>query len=480
MPAPVSFTVRPPGSAPYRPSPLGSGARGPPSRRLFEDNRDEDDDEDDGHYNVRRSQKPKDERIEGFGNGRIIGYVANSHNEHKHALIFIDSGDKPEGPLIIPALPNKDWRASSSNRRVPSYRPDSRTPTESAETHERVGDEPQRSGLRTIVKTEVQADDGEAAVKVERTEEYETPASLNGTSGEGIEVKKEPLTLEEQALQAILQGDVPTETEEERLRRELVIDMGGNKSLSEEDALKRDIEALPEEVRNLPCGYRARMLTIRPQSTLDDYAAIPVSAFGEAMARGMGWNPSAQGTKIHEPKLRPALLGLGATALETPVPPSRPGSSTGKRPPKPSKRESMKYNLSGALVRRGENGGSVTPSSERSSRHSTESDGKRRRDDDDGRESKRRDDGYRDRDRERDRRDDRARDRVYETEEERARRKAKERERRDRYDDRDRYGDRDRKDRDRRDERERRSYTDRGDDRDKRDREGDRDRRRDR
>lgn len=444
MPAPVSFTVRPPGSAPYRPSPLGSGARGPPSRRLFEDNRDEDDDEDDGYYNVRRSQKPKDERIEGFGNGRIIG------------------GDKPEGPLIIPALPNRDWRASSSNRRAPSYRPDSRAPTEPVETHERVDDEPQRSGLRSIVKTEVQADDGEAAVKVERTEEYETPTSLNGTSGAGIKVKKEPLTLEEQALQAILQGDVPTETEEERLRRELVIDMGGNKSLSEEDALKRDIETLPEE------------------STLDDYAAIPVSAFGEAMARGMGWNPSAQDTKIHEPKLRPALLGLGATALETPVPPSRPGSSTGKRPAKPSKRDSMKYNLSGALVKRGENGGSVTPGSERSSRHSAESDGKRRRDDDDGRESKRRDDGYRDRDRERGRRDDRARDRAYETEEERARRKAKERERRDRYDDRDRYGDRDRKDRDRRDERERRSYTDRGDDRDKRDREGDRNGRRDR
>lgn len=88
MPAPVSFTVRPPGSAPYRPSPLGSGARGPPSRRLFEDHRDEDDDEDEGHYNVRRSQKPKDERIEGFGNGRIIGYVSSSHNDHKHELIL--------------------------------------------------------------------------------------------------------------------------------------------------------------------------------------------------------------------------------------------------------------------------------------------------------------------------------------------------------------------------------------------------------
>lgn len=248
MPAPVSFTVRPPGSAPYRPSPLGSGARGPPSRRLFEDHRDEDDDEDEGHYNVRRSQKPKDERIEGFGNGRIIGYVSSSRIDHKHQLIFIHSGDEPERPLIIPALPNRDWRASSSNRRAPSYRPDSRGATEPVETHERVGDQPQRSGLRTVVKAEMQADDGEVAVKVERRDEYEASSALNGISGPGIEVKEEPLTLEEQALQAILHGDVPTETEEERLRRELIIDMGKDKPLSEEDALKRDIEALPEEV----------------------------------------------------------------------------------------------------------------------------------------------------------------------------------------------------------------------------------------
>lgn len=81
MSGPISFTVRPP-SAPFRPSPLGQSSRGPPSRRLFEANHDE---EDDGGSSRRRERRPRDERVEGFKNGRTHGYVL-SHAERPQGL----------------------------------------------------------------------------------------------------------------------------------------------------------------------------------------------------------------------------------------------------------------------------------------------------------------------------------------------------------------------------------------------------------
>ncbi|WVW80812.1 hypothetical protein I302_102801 [Kwoniella bestiolae CBS 10118] len=453
MSQPISFTVKPPTTlAPYRPSPLGNGsARGAPSRRLFEQNgHDEESDEEEYHGGSRKTSKPKDERIEGFGNGRALG------------------GEKPAGPLVIPALPNKDWRAHSSSNRVPSYRPETRDPNETVETHERTGDGPQRSGLR---KVETSNSNGLSSVQVKRESVVEEDVKPdinikeepNGNIKDEEDVKGEPLSLDKQALQAILQGEVKMESEEERLRRELVI--GGPNHISEEEALKRDIDELPD------------------MSTAEDYAAIPVSAFGEAMARGMGWNPSSSGgTKIHEPKLRPALLGLGATALvEKPAPPSRNGTSSSSKKPKVNKRDSMKYNLGNSLIKRERGDGSSgasTPLNGSSRRTSPESDGsvKRRREEDYDKDRSREKSTRYETDEERARRKAKEREREYETDEERARRKAKERER---YD-------RDRRDRDR-DERDRRDryHGDRRDrdrdDRDRRDRyDRDEDRRRDR
>ncbi|WWD07300.1 hypothetical protein V865_005398 [Kwoniella europaea PYCC6329] len=468
MSQPISFTVKPPTSAPYRPSPLGNGSsRGAPSRRLFEQNgHDEESDEEDYHSGSRRSSTTRDEKIEGFGNGKALG------------------GEKPSGPLVIPALPNKDWRAHSSSNRVPSYRPEARDPNEEVETHERTGEGPQKSGLRNVARP-IKSEPIEQDVDIKPDIKSEAEAG----SSSGVDVKSEPLTLEEQALQAILKGEVKMESEEERLRRELVI--GGPNPLTEEEALKRDIDELPE------------------MSTAEDYAAIPVSAFGEAMARGMGWNPnSSDGTKIHEPKLRPALLGLGATALvQKPPPPSRNGSSSSKKP-QVTKRDSMKYNLGDSLIkkeRNGENGSSgvSTPVNGSSRRTSPESDGsyaKRRRDDDYDRDSKntryeteeeraRRKAKEREReyetDEERERRKAKERERDYETEEERAKRKARERERRERYDsDRERDEKDDRRYRDDRDRRDRNHGDRRDRDRDDRNRrdkyDRDGDRRRDR
>ncbi|WWC72614.1 uncharacterized protein I206_106576 [Kwoniella pini CBS 10737] len=465
MTQPISFTVRPPTSAPHRPSPLGNGgSRGAPSRRLFELNgHDEDEDEDEDHQSSSRSRsnRPKEERIDGYRNGKALG------------------GEKPAGPLVIPSLPNRDWRASSS--RTPSYRPETRDLNEVIETHERTGDGPQRSGLRKkndptnyndpYDKIKQEPSDSTISITEAVKQEYVEEDIKPIISQESEDVKKQ--TLEEQALQAILSGDVKVESDEERLRRELII--VGSNALSEEEALKRDIDELPEV------------------STAEDYAAIPVSAFGEAMARGMGWNPkSNDGTKIHEPKLRPALLGLGATALEKPLPPSRNGSSSGSnKKPKINKKDSMRINLGESIIKRESSeipSSSGTNTRESSRRASPESDfsssSKRRRDQDEHRdrdgkryeteeERARRKARARERGREYETEEERARrkakekERNFETDEERAKRKAKEREGREKYD-----GDRERErsdkyDRDRRDDRDR-------DRRDRHDRDGDR------
>lgn len=57
---------------------------------------------------------------------------------------------------------------------------------------------------------------------------------------------------------------------------------------------------------------------LQKEPTLEDYETVPVSSFGMAMLRGMGWDPSKgvgkneRQVKLFEPTLRPKGLGLGA------------------------------------------------------------------------------------------------------------------------------------------------------------------------
>lgn len=106
----ISFTVRPPPSGSgYRPSPLGNGSRhGAPSRRLFEQG---DDEEDEGHGTS--SRRVRDERIDGMANGRSTGYVLKAlsfmtvltsveRNQLDHwsfQLYPIETGDNPQDVL---------------------------------------------------------------------------------------------------------------------------------------------------------------------------------------------------------------------------------------------------------------------------------------------------------------------------------------------------------------------------------------------
>jgi hypothetical protein len=429
-----------------------------PSQSRFRDESDDDDNfvrrsqshrrNDDRNGNSDRSRGGvKEEKFDGFSaNGRGLGRRSS-----------------PD-PLVIAPQPNKDWR-EAKRAGAPSYRPAEQTGP--VITHERTGDEPQRAGLRFLKREP--GDD----VKREEVKREEEPAEEDIKPSDADLEERKPLTLEERALQAVLAGDTEGATAS-AVPADFTISTGANARSfpTDEDALRRDLAALPQE------------------SNLDDYDAVPIEAFGAAILRGMGYNP-ANDTKVHVPKPRPALLGLGATALSAELPPTSKKKDPKKRKEAYATRGGRGFNASNLLVKSGTN----TPRSdreiegrndrdvnsrepERDSRNGTPDDRRRRRDDDDddGRDAKRRDDR-----RDRDRRDDRR----YETEEERARRKARERERdRDRdyrRDDRSRRDDRDRRDdRERRDDR-RDSERDRDRNRDdRRDRERDRDRERER
>jgi hypothetical protein len=75
---------------------------------------------------------------------------------------------------------------------------------------------------------------------------------------------------------------------------------------TEDDAFREDVEDLPNE------------------ATLQDYERMPVSQFGAALLRGMGWKPGEPASRnknrgIVEPWLptaRPTLLGIGAKERE--------------------------------------------------------------------------------------------------------------------------------------------------------------------
>lgn len=76
----------------------------------------------------------------------------------------------------------------------------------------------------------------------------------------------------------------------------------------------RELAALRKDLEHLP-----------PEARLEDYEAMPVEHFGEALLRGMGWteekgigrNKKGSVPKISEPVRRPHRLGLGAAPPST-------------------------------------------------------------------------------------------------------------------------------------------------------------------
>ncbi|EIM89477.1 uncharacterized protein STEHIDRAFT_118696 [Stereum hirsutum FP-91666 SS1] len=213
---------------------------------------------------------------------------------------------KPAAPLVIPSLANKDWRALARQRRgikQPTYVPPSAAAMTGADgsqgglgTKDTINSGPELRGLqvRKKVKLEKIEPGEEGDVKME--EETSTTVEVKAEE----EVKVEPETEDQRAIRLLLSGQDASS--------EPTIDVIPT-PVSETEAFQQDMQILPES------------------ATMADYERVPVSQFGAALLRGMGWTPDGpagkgkhlKGKKAMEPYLpsaRPALLGIGAKEKE--------------------------------------------------------------------------------------------------------------------------------------------------------------------
>ena len=373
----------------------------------------------DGDSSSGEDEGPQDELVTGFdrfGVERCVLFLADAAQIIQLTLVTHDRLNKPKevpkGPLVIPALKNKDWRELARKRRTNNqFLPDSARAGVGADgsvgglgTHERIGEGQQLSGLLTRKKESVKVKEEEASEVREVTMEVD----------QEIKVEQLEETEDQRALRALLSGDNGEETSS------LTIPAIST-PMSEADAYKQDVDELPDS------------------ASLDDYNRVPVSQFGAALLRGMGWKEgtaaSRKGKGVVEPYLpeaRPALLGIGAKEMETFDDGGKKGSSRPERRYVPVVKKDKDGNIisdSNGKKRDSDRGDrrrdrSISP--RRDSRASSRRGSPDRRDYDDGqRDTKSRhgdyDDRRRDRDRDYRRRDERDRERERDRDKDRRR-----------------------------------------------------------
>jgi hypothetical protein len=232
-------------------------------------------------------------------------------------------------------------------------------------TRDTINSGPQMEGLQVRKRARIDETDG-------RVIEPEPPAAIEDRS---------EVTEDQRAIRALLASAEGDEGHE--MPTVDIIPMTDGSSVrcapTEDDAFKQDIDELPGEV------------------TLQDYERMPVSQFGAALLRGMGWKPGEPASRnknrgIVEPWLppsRPALLGIGAKEREV-----FDDGSRGKRTPSRPERKYV------PLVRKESDRSSSSlsqPPSRSDSRRASPSPSSSRT------ERRDRDQGYRDRYRDRDR-----------------------------------------------------------------------------
>ena len=247
-------------------------------------------------FGVQRCVSFSSSQLQLFQLTEVSSAITNSLNGEK----------KEKKPLVIPPLKNKDWRELARKRRNGSqYVPPSAAAMTGKDgsvgglgTKDTINSGPVLSGLQVKQKAIVSV--------VEEVNIVEDAQDVK------MEVEEE--TEDQKALRAIL-AEANGETHDG-----FVIDIIPT-PISEADALKQDVDELPDA------------------ATLDDYARVPVSQFGAALLRGMGWKEGTSASRkpgkgLIEPYLpsaRPALLGIGAKEQEVYDDGSKKGGKS-KRP----------------------------------------------------------------------------------------------------------------------------------------------------
>lgn len=209
------------------------------------------------------------------------------------------SGPESDGPFRVPALPRHLASGASSATGSPlagSPRPFSSRGD---------SDDDEETGIVFVNGSVPSADDNKAPLVIptqpnpdwRKAARRRRTEALSAVSVDQSTVEVVEETEDQRALRAILAG------EDESAAALRII------PVSEMDALKQDVQELPDV------------------ATAADYERVPISDFGAAMLRGMGWSDGAVApkldkrrknglTKLYLPQARPALLGIGAKEQE--------------------------------------------------------------------------------------------------------------------------------------------------------------------
>ncbi|PAV24016.1 hypothetical protein PNOK_0108400 [Pyrrhoderma noxium] len=323
-------------------SPLANGSSRPPSRTSAPDSSDE---EEEG-----------------------VGEIITEFDQQRL------NGKKDKGPLVIPALANRDWREVARKRKaVEMFVP--------ASGAAKIGADGSVGGLGT-------------------TDTINSGPELSGLVKMEKKMKMDVDATEGTVTQEVTASTVVhTETDDQRALRALIAEANGEHDSSNDLV----IPSIPLNDGDLfrpkdeADAFRRDVVTRPDQASLEDYERVPVEQFGAALLRGMGWKPGQAASRTRTgpvepylPESRPALLGIGAKEKE-----ALDDGSTSKKPTRPERRY--------VPVIKKEREGSGRDSG-RSSRRSSRSPEPERRDRDKDR--------NRDRDRDSDRR--REKDRDYE------------------------------------------------------------------
>ncbi|VVT45252.1 uncharacterized protein SAPINGB_P000688 [Magnusiomyces paraingens] len=418
----------------------------------------------------------KVETVTGFDVRLGHAITANGGNKDEKAE------ESKKKTLVIPAVPNKDWRAEV--RRVKAwnaYIPDEQQHTQGTE-----------EDLEALVEAEKKRlVIGFNSGTRESTTDDNNKINLDYDNKDTTQISEDEL-----AKRALLQGKSFTGTGSSNL----VISQPGTYTRDEDESDEEMVERITEEEAFV------RDVSQRPEAPgLDAYERVPVEEFGAALLRGMGWNgkledeiedqtkksvgdtkSSLYGSRDPEVALRrPAFLGLGAK-------PASSGNGLGEA----GKRGSGKRAVDRVyvpVVKVDRETGEIVKDDEEEGEEEEKEDLKQEKRKDDSRDHKRKERGrerekspsyesrssiyrHRESDKNRDRHHDRDRDRYRDRDRNREKDRGRDKDRdrdnyreRDRYKDRDEYRDRDR-DRDR---------SSRSSHKDHRDHDRERDRRRD-
>lgn len=124
-------------------------------------------------------------------------------------------------------------------------------------------------------------------------------------------------------------SDVGSDKPKQEIKQEIPDDnmpADSLEAMAAREILKEGADALQERpestLESLPASDNVDSEKLKKESTLEDYENIPVTQFGLAMLRGMGWKPdegigkNSKLVPVAAPVLRPKGMGLGADKVQ--------------------------------------------------------------------------------------------------------------------------------------------------------------------